>query len=93
MDSTNTKWERGESNGENAVMQYAESEINVMDSTTKEQWEGGETMGREEGWGQSSGEAEGCGLTPYVCLTLEELQNLRKIIKKSLRELDDQDRE
>ena len=92
MDSTNIKWEGGESNGENAVMQCDESEINVMDSATKEQWEGGETMGREEGWEQSPGEAEE-GLTPYVFLTLEELQNLRKIIKKSLRELDDQDRE
>ena len=49
-------------------------------------------MVREEGWEQSQGVAEE-GLTPYVFLTLEELQNLRKTIKKSLRELDDQDRE
>ena len=73
-------------------MQEAESDINVMDSATKEQREGGVTMVREEGWEQSPGEAEE-DLTPYVFLTLEELQNLRKIIKKSLRELDDQDRE
>ena len=92
MDSTNTKWEGGESNGENAVMQEAESDIYVMDSATEEQREGGETMGREEGWEQSPGVAEE-GLTPYEFLPLEELQNLRETIKKSLRELDNQDRE
>ena len=64
----------------------------MVDSATKEQREGGVKMVREEGWEQSPGVAEE-GLTPYVFLTLEELQNLRKIIKKSLRELDDQDRE
>ena len=48
-------------------------------------------MAREEGWEQSLGVA-GEGLTPYVFLTLEELENLRETIKKSLRELD-QDRE
>ena len=73
-------------------MQEAESDINGVDSATKEQREGGVTMAREEGWEQSQGVA-GEGLTPYVFLTLEELQNLRKTIKKSLRELDDQDRE
>ena len=67
-------------------MQCVESEINVMDSTTKEQWEGGEMMGKEEGWGQSSGEAEEGGLT------LEDLLKLKEIIKKRLEELDDQDR-
>ena len=86
MDSTTTEWEGGESNGEKSVTQCVESDINVMDSITNEQWEGGEMMGKEEGWGQSSGEAEEGGLT------LEELQKLRKIIKKKLRELDDQDR-
>ena len=44
-------------------------------------------MTREEDEEQSQGVA-GEGLTPYVFLTLEELQNLRETIKKSLRELD-----
>ena len=64
----------------------------MVDSATKEQREGGVTMVREEGWEQSPGVAEE-GLTPYGSLTLEELKNLRKTIKKNLRELDDQDRE
>ena len=82
---TNITGERGQSNEENAIMQEAESDINV-DSAT-EQREEGVTMAREEGGEQSQGVA-GEGLTPYVFLTLEELQNLRETIKKSLRELD-----
>ena len=90
IDLTNITGERGQSSGENAIMQEAESDINGVDSATKQR-EGGVTMAREEGWEQSQGVA-GEGLTPYVFLTLEELQNLRETIKKSLRELD-QDRE
>ena len=91
IDLTNITGERGQSSGENAIMQEAESDINGLDSATKQR-EGGVTMAREEGWEQSQGVA-GEGLTPYVFLTLEELENLRETIKKSLRELDDQDRE
>ena len=90
IDLTNITGERGQSSGENAIMQEAESDINGVDSATKQR-EGGVTMAREEGGEQSQGVA-GEGLTPYVFLTLEELQNLRETIKKSLRELD-QDRE
>ena len=85
IDLTNITGERGLSSGENAIMQEAESDINGVDSAKKEQREGGVTMAREEGWEQSQGVARE-GLTPYVFLTLEELQNLRKTIKKSLGE-------
>ena len=77
--------EIGESSGGASVTQCVESDTNVMDSTTTKQWKGGSELDKEEGLGQSSGEAEEGGLT------LEDLLRLKEIIKKRLEELDDQD--
>ena len=91
IDLTNITGERGQSNVEDEIMQEAESDINVDSATAKEQRGEGVIMTMEEGGEQSQG-AAGEGLTPYVFLTLEDLEKLRETIKKSLRELD-QDRE
>ena len=91
IDLTNITGERGQSNVEDEIMQEAESGFKVDSATAKEQRGEGVTMTMEEGGEQSQGAARE-GLTPYVFLTLEDLEKLRETIKKSLRELD-QDRE
>ena len=58
----------------------------MVSATAKEQRGEGVTMTMDEGGEQSQGAARE-SITPYVFLTLEELQALRETIKKSLKDL------
>ena len=68
---------------EDDVMNEAESGSKV-DSTKK--WIKGKNMTREAEGDQSQGEVRG-STTPYIFLTLEELEALRATIKKTLKDL------
>ena len=85
-DLTNIIGERVQSNVEDEIMKEAESGSKVDSATAKEQRREGETMTMEESGEQSQGAVRG-STTPYVFLTLEELQALRETIKKSLKDL------
>ena len=87
IDLTNITGERGQSNVGDEIMQHAESDINVDSATAKEQRGEGVIRTTEES-GEQSQAAAGEGLTPYIFLTLEELEKLRETIRKTLREID-----
>ena len=85
-DLTNITGERVQSIVDDEIMKEAESGSKVDSATAKEQWIEGEIMTMEEGGEQSQGAVRG-STTPYVFLTLEELEALWETIKKTLKDL------
>ena len=69
------------------MTQFTESD-SMVDSATAEEQRVEAVIRTTEESGEQSQAAAGEGLTPYIFLTLEELEKLRETIRKTLREID-----